>query len=252
MTKPKIVVVTGSSGPLGIEITKNFLAKRGYFVIGVDINDGWPPSQNAENFQFIKCDLQDSKLRSLLIKEIRAFGDVDILINNAAITSEFLKTGYAVEFWRQTDEAFSKALAVNLVAPFSLSRDLFSNSGSTMGKNIVNIISTYGLVGPNLSIYEDTNMNNSAGYAASKGGLAQLTRYLATVLAPNVRVNGVAPGGILRSQPQRFIEKYKTLTPLARMNSEGEVVAAIDFISSDKASYITGQILAVDGGWTAW
>ena len=191
-------------------------------------------------------------MRSLLIDKIKPFGEVEILINNAAITSEFLQAGYAVEFFKQTDETFSKALEVNLVAPFSLSRDLFLNSNSSTRRNIVNIISTYGLVGPNLSIYEGTRMNNSAGYAASKGGLAQLTRYLATVLAPNVRVNGIAPGGILRNQPQRFVENYERLTPLARMNSEKEVVDAIDFISSDKASYITGQILAVDGGWTAW
>ena len=95
-------------------------------------------------------------------------------------------------------------------------------------------------------------MGNPAAYAASKGGLLQLTRWLATTLAPDVRVNAVSPGGIFRGQPQAFVERYTSRTPLGRMASEHDLRGAIAYLASDLSSYVTGQNLAVDGGWGVW
>ena len=117
---------------------------------------------------------------------------------------------------------------------------------------IINIGSIYGTVGPDFSLYEGTSMANPAAYGASKGGLAQLTRYLATALAPLVRVNTISPGGIARGQPASFVERYRSRTPLGRMGAEEDLKGAVAFLASDAAAYVTGQNLLVDGGWSAW
>ncbi len=95
-------------------------------------------------------------------------------------------------------------------------------------------------------------MNNAAGYAASKGGLLQLMRYLSTLLAPRVRVNAISPGGVWRSQPEAFHERYRARTPLGRMATEEDLTGAVAYLASDLSTYVTGHNLVVDGGWTAW
>jgi NAD(P)-dependent dehydrogenase (short-subunit alcohol dehydrogenase family) len=95
-------------------------------------------------------------------------------------------------------------------------------------------------------------MGNPAAYGASKGGLAQLTRWLATTLAPDIRVNAMSPGGVLRNQPKAFVKRYADRTPLRRMATEGDFRGAIAFLASDLSQYVTGQVLRVDGGWGEW
>lgn len=95
-------------------------------------------------------------------------------------------------------------------------------------------------------------MANPVGYGVSKGGLLQLMRYLATMLAPRVRVNAIAPGGVWRNQPETFRSRYAARTPLERMASEEDLKGAIAYLASDLSAYVTGHNLVVDGGWTAW
>ena len=95
-------------------------------------------------------------------------------------------------------------------------------------------------------------MANPAGFGASKGGLLQLTRYLATTLAPRVRVNCISPGGVWRDQPSGFRERYESRTPLGRMATEEDIKGAVAYLASDLSAYVTGQNLVVDGGWTIW
>ena len=95
-------------------------------------------------------------------------------------------------------------------------------------------------------------MGNPAAYAASKGGLIQFTKWLATTLAPNIRVNSVSPGGVFRNQPDSFVRKYKEKTPLARMANNNDIKGVIAFLSSDLSQYITGQDIMLDGGWSIW
>jgi NAD(P)-dependent dehydrogenase (short-subunit alcohol dehydrogenase family) len=112
--------------------------------------------------------------------------------------------------------------------------------------------SIYGMVGPKWDLYEGTSMGNPAAYGASKGGLLQLTRYLATTMAPSVRVNMITPGGIFREQPQAFVHRYEAGVPLGRMASEEDLKGAVAYLASDLSAYMTGQNLVVDGGWTVW
>ena len=95
-------------------------------------------------------------------------------------------------------------------------------------------------------------MNNPAAYAASKGGLLQFTRWCATVLAPEIRVNAITPGGVFRNQDGSFVERYIEKTPLKRMAREEDFKGVVSFLASDLSAYVTGQNIAVDGGWGVW
>jgi NAD(P)-dependent dehydrogenase (short-subunit alcohol dehydrogenase family) len=118
--------------------------------------------------------------------------------------------------------------------------------------SVILLASIYGLVGPDPTLYADTGLANPAAYGVSKGGIIQLTRYLATVMAPRVRVNAIAPGGVWREQPDVFRERYEARTPLRRMAVEEDLKGAVAYLASDLSSYVTGHTLVVDGGWTAW
>ena len=112
--------------------------------------------------------------------------------------------------------------------------------------------STYGVVGPDMRLYDGTDMANPAGYAASKGGVIQLARHLATLLAPKIRVNAITPGGVSRGQPESFVRQYTARTPMGRMATENDLKGAVAYLASDMSAYVTGHNLVVDGGWTAW
>ena len=155
-------------------------------------------------------------------------------------------------FEQQTVAAWDSALRVNLTAAFVMAQEgrdalLASGHGS-----IILFASIYGLVGPDPALYAGTGLANPTAYGVSKGGLIQLTRYLATVMAPRVRVNAIAPGGVWRGQPRTFRERYEARTPLGRMAGEEDLKGAVAYLASDLSSYVTGHTLVVDGGWTAW
>ena len=94
-------------------------------------------------------------------------------------------------------------------------------------------------------------MGNPAGYSASKGGLIQLTSWLATTVSPDIRVNSISPGGVWRNQPSKFVERYESRTPLGRMATEEDFKGVVAYLASDLSAYVTGQNIVVDGGWTA-
>lgn len=180
------------------------------------------------------------------------FGRADILINNAAFVGDSTLRGWVVPFEEQRIDTWRRALEVNLTAAFHLSQ-LLSPMLKADGKgSIINVGSIYGVVGPDLRLYEGTAMGNPAAYAASKGGLVQMTRWLSSVLAPDVRVNCISPGGIARGQPAAFAERYVSRTPLRRMGTEEDFKGAVAFFASDLSAWVTGENLMVDGGWTVW
>ena len=118
--------------------------------------------------------------------------------------------------------------------------------------SIVNIASIYGIVGPDFSVYENTEMTMPAAYAAIKGGLINFTRYLASYAGKHkVRINCVSPGGIFDNQPASFVNSYEKKVPFGRMGTPADVAPAVAFLLSDESEYITGHNLVIDGGWTA-
>ena len=112
--------------------------------------------------------------------------------------------------------------------------------------------SIYGLVGPDFNVYNGTNMTMPAAYSAIKGGLNNLTRYLASYYGEfQVRVNTISPGGIFNNQEESFVNNYIEKVPMKRMGKPEDIVAAVFYLISDESNYITGQNLIIDGGWTA-
>ena len=202
---------------------------------------------------FIACDLESSKeidkVRPFIEKN---FNSLDVLINNAAFVGSSNLKGWATSLENQSLDTWRRAIEVNLTASFQLIQNTKTLLEKSSYASIINIGSIYGIYGPDLSIYENTNMNNPAAYSVSKAGLLQLTRWMSTVLAPKIRVNSISPGGIFRNQPEEFVNRYIQKTPLKRMGSENDIVGAVIYLSSNLSSWVTGQNIIVDGGWGVW
>src|SRR5205807_4434181 len=157
----------------------------------------------------LRADLEDeSETRAIPAQVLDRFGRIDILLNAAALVSARPLPGWTAPFEQQESDIWRRALEINLTAAFELIQACVPAIRASGHGSIVNIGSTYGLVGPDYRIYEGTAMGNAAAYAASKGGLLQLTRWLATTLAPEIRVNAITPGGVARGQAESFIRRY--------------------------------------------
>lgn len=177
---------------------------------------------------------------------------IDVLVNNAAFVGTSNLAGWTVPFEDQTVETWSRALEVNLTAPFEIIQGLIKPLRQSKTASIINISSIYGVMAPDWNIYEGTSMGNPAAYGVSKAGLIQLTKWMATSFAPDIRANCVSPGGLYRNQNITFVEKYLSKTPLGRMANESDVVNCVTFLASELSQYITGQNLIADGGFTIW
>lgn len=255
----RTVLITGAAGGLG-RIMAATLAELGADLILVDLPNTEIAGLTASltelfkvNIEFISCDLEHEVQRANLVSQVKERNNsLNVLINNAAFVGTSDLPGWSVPFEQQTVETWRRAFEVNLTAIFDLCQGLVPLLRLSEGANIINIASIYGLSGPDWSLYEGTSMSNPAAYSASKGGLLQFTRWLATTIAPSVRVNAISPGGILRGQPESFQQRYIAKTPLGRMATEDDFCGAVAFLASDMSRYMTGQNLVVDGGWGVW
>ena len=252
-------LITGACGGLG-RIFADTLAELGADLILVD--------QPNSDFQELNetlinqwgskienhfCDFENQSQRTELISTIMKSGQgLSILINNAAFVGSSDLTGWSVPFQEQSIDSWRRAIEVNLTAVFDLSKGLSPLLKESKTGSIVNIASIYGMYGPDWNLYQGTKLGNPAAYAASKGGLIQLTRWLATTISPEIRVNAISPGGIYRNQPAEFVKRYEAKTPLGRMASEDDFRGVITYLASDLSKYVTGEVINVDGGWGVW
>lgn len=240
MLKNKVIILTGGSGLLG-ESFANEIISEGGIVINVDITEG--------KGEFIYTDITDDlSIDNMLAEVIAKYGRIDGLINNA-----YPRTNdWGCKFEDIPIESWRRNVDMQMTGIFYLSQQLcdyiVTNDFSC---SIVNIASIYGVVGNDFTVYEGTELTSPAAYAFIKGGLVNFTKYMASYYGKKgIRVNTVSPGGIFNHQPEKFVKNYEKKVPLGRLGSPEDIAPAVSFLLSEKARYITGHNLVVDGGWT--
>lgn len=252
-------IVTGGAGHIGLAIDETLL-ELGASVLILDSDATASDKCVAELSDIYRdrtaavvCDLADEDATRAAVRNgIAQLEGLDILIHCAAYVGTTHAPGWAVPFEKQTVQAWDAAMKVNLTSAFAMAQEARPALAASGHASVIFISSIYGLVGPDMRLYENTSMANPAAYGVSKAGLLQLVRYLATTFAPQIRVNAITPGGVWREQPQSFVDQYVSRTPLGRMATEEDFKGAIAYLASDLSNYVTGQNLIVDGGWTAW
>jgi NAD(P)-dependent dehydrogenase (short-subunit alcohol dehydrogenase family) len=241
----KVALVTGSARGIGLATARRFLAE-GWAVVLLDIDGERLPQAAAElgqqdRVQAIVADVADAEAVSRAFRAVgERFGRLDALVNNAgtAVFKPILET---------TPAEWERVLAVNLTGPFLCTQAAAALMTPHGGGAVVNITSISGLRASTLRV----------AYGTSKAGLAHLTRQQAAELAEiGIRVNAVAPGPVDTAMAKAVHSPairadYHDAIPLNRYGLEEEIAEAVFFLCSDKASYITGQTLAVDGGFDA-
>lgn len=243
MLNGRIAIVTGASRGIGREIAKK-LAALGATVI-INYNGSAKQAEAVEKeigemggqARAMQCDVSDYDACGEFFKKVLAeFGRVDILVNNAGITKDGL-------FMAMSEEDFDRVLNVNLKGSFNCIRFAARPMMKQRYGRIVNMSSVVGIAGN----------AGQANYAASKAGIIGLTKSVAKELASRgVTANAIAPGLIETDMTDKLSDKVKAemlgQIPLKRLGQPADVAAAVAFLVSDEAAYITGQVLQVDGG----
>jgi NAD(P)-dependent dehydrogenase (short-subunit alcohol dehydrogenase family) len=191
---------------------------------------------------------EEQSIRRVVEQTVQMFGKLDILVN-----ATYSSVGKLVE--ELAGAEFDASLHVNVTGSFLLARE--ANRVMRPGASIVLFSSMYGQISPDPRIYHDPIKPNPIEYGVAKAALEQMVRYLAVAWAPrDIRVNAIAPGPFPHAHQQsEFPDWMKLLAakvPLGRIGRQEEVAGAILFLASDEASYVTGHVLNVNGGWTAW
>jgi NAD(P)-dependent dehydrogenase (short-subunit alcohol dehydrogenase family) len=243
----KVAIVTGASAGLGARFARVLDAAGARVVVAARREDRIRAlAGELRDAHAVPCDLSEEGAPGALVAATLAhFGRIDVLVNNAG-TSE------PTPALEETTAHFSATLRVNLIAPFELARDCAQAMIATdTGGAIVNVSSIWGLVG--------VGQIPEAGYASSKGGLISLTRELGAQWArKGVRVNALAPGWFrtemtdgLMFGDERAERWIRQRTPMGRGGEEDELDGALLFLCSDASTFVTGQVLCVDGGWVS-
>lgn len=241
--KDKIIIVTGGNGLLGRDIIDKIIAEGG-FCINVDINQ-----ESTADLSRIKCDItKESSVLECIKTVISKYNRIDGLVNNAYPRT----SDWGNKFEDINYQSWQQNIDWQLNSYFFFTQQVSKLMIKQKNGAIITMASVYGIVGPDFTVYNGTTMTMPAAYSAIKGGLVNFTRYLASYLGPNnIRVNAVSPGGIFDNQNSIFVENYNQKVPMRRMGLPEDISPAIVFLLSDEAKYITGQNIAIDGGWTS-
>jgi NAD(P)-dependent dehydrogenase (short-subunit alcohol dehydrogenase family) len=264
----RVAIVTGGVGLLGAEFCRT-LAEAGASVVVVDLNgsacQAVADSLTKSGYKAlaVPTDItQPDSVNALVEKTLSEFGRLDILVNSAGLDPKFdpdaVKKGitpgafedYPLDLW-------NSALNVNLTGLFLITQACVKQMIAQGKKgSIINICSTYGLNGPDQRIYIRDGERvafKPVYYTVTKAGVMGFTKYLAAYYAgTDIRVNALTPGGVFNNHEEYFVNNYSAKTILGRMANKDEMNGALLFLASDASSYMTGNNVVVDGGWTAW
>ena len=260
----RTAIVTGGAGLLGSEFCRT-LAKAGAAVAVLDLNLERAEAVAAEilgqgrSALAVGADVRSPEsLRDGVCRIAETLGEVDILVNSAARDPKFdpghLETGsYAFEDYPLPQ--WEEALKVNLTGTFLATQAVVPLMLRRGRGVVINICSTYGLVGPDQRIYQRPGVPSQfkpVHYSVTKAAVLGFTRYLAAYYAgKNIRVNALTPGGVFQDHDEEFVARYSARTILGRMAEAHEISAALLFLASDASSYMTGSNIVFDGGLTA-
>lgn len=252
----KVAIVAGGGGYFGEPICIGLMEQGARVVVAdIDIDRARRVAATAlEKFpdaEAYAVDLDAGNEESIkdVVKGCAArFGRLDILIN-----ATYLSIGKTVE--ELSAEEFDRSLHVNITGTFLLARE--AAQAMENGGAIVLFSSMYGQISPDPAIYDPPLIPNPIEYGTGKAGIDQMTRYLAVHWAKrNIRVNAIAPGpfphAFQQSAYPEWMKKLSAKNPMGRIGRQEEMAGAVVFLASNEASYITGHILNVDGGWTIW
>ncbi len=239
MVQGKVCVVTGGGRGIGKTIVETFASNGAAAVYALDISEDSLASLSGDSIHGEVVNVLDSaSIRTVVEKIIAAHGRIDVLVNNAGITRDAVIN-------KMDDEAWQAVIDVNLKGVFLMTREIGPRMMEHGSGSIVNISSVVGL---------DGNMGQT-NYAATKAGVIAMAKTWAKEFARKgaaVRANAVAPGFVntpmIETVPEKVIEGIKAKTPLKRLGEPQEIANLVLFLSSDLASYITGQVVRCDGG----
>lgn len=262
----QVAVITGGAGLLGKEYAR-VLSEAGAHVVVADIlgakaaDVAVQVSKNSDVKAVSHAtDVADpNSVSDLVSSTLNEFGRIDILVNNAALDPKF-DGGHQGEHTSNFENfPFSKwqdSLDVNVTGMFLCAQAVAQPMLAAGSGIIVNISSTYGLVGPDQRLYQregEPDQYKPVTYSVAKAAVLGLTRYLAAYFrGMGIRVNTLTPGGVYAGHDEEFTARYAEKTILNRMAKPEEISSALLFLVSSASSYMTGANLIVDGGWTAW
>lgn len=260
----KTAIVTGALGLLGKEFCKG-LAEFGANVVVVDLDE-----KKAEDFSKelsykykvkslgIKCDVsREEDVNNMVERVLEEYPKIDILHNNAATKTDDLE-GFFAPFEEYSLDNWRKVMSVNIDGMFLVAQKVGQHMEKGGGGSIIQTSSIYGLVAPDMRIYKgavylNKNINTPAVYTVSKAAVIGLTKYLAAYWGDKkIRVNTLILGGNESGQNETFVKNYSHKVPLGRMGYPDEMVGALIYLASDASSYVTGQSIVVDGGFSIW
>jgi NAD(P)-dependent dehydrogenase (short-subunit alcohol dehydrogenase family) len=264
----RVAVVTGGVGLLGAEFCRT-LAEAGAAVAVVDLNasasQGTADTLTKSGYKALAVPTDITKpdsVNAMVEKVLSEFGRLDILVNSAALDPKFdpdaMSKGITPGAFEDYPlEQWNAAMNVNLTGMFLVTQACVKPMIAQGRKgSIVNICSTYGLNGPDQRIYVKDGKRvafKPVYYTVTKAGVMGFTKYLAAYYAETeIRVNALTPGGVYNNHEEYFVKNYSAKTILGRMAKKDEMNGALLFLASDASSYMTGNNVVVDGGWTAW
>lgn len=264
----RLAVVTGGAGLLGAEFCRT-LAEAGAAVVVVDLNASASQAtavaltKSGYEVLAVPTDITNpASVNGLVEKVLSTFGRLDVLVNSAALDPKFdaeaMKKGITPGAFEDYPlDQWSAALGVNLTGMFLVTQACVRPMIEQGKKgSIINICSTYGLNGPDQRIYIKGGERvafKPVYYTVTKAGVMGFTKYLAAYYAETeIRVNALTPGGVFNNHEDYFVKNYSAKTILGRMAKKDEMNGALLFLASDASSYMTGNNVVVDGGWTAW
>jgi len=254
--KGKVIILTGAAGLLGREYA-DILAEAGADLVLVDIKP--PVDILKENYGTnpLPCQIDisnEKQVKEMCDEVIKRYGKIDILINNAI--QPHTKEKKIISLEETTLENWKSYIDVNLTGVFVCCKIIGSQMEKQGFGNIINISSIYGIVGVDQRIYEGMTFNSPLSYAATKGAVITMSKWLASYWRDKgIRVNCLSPGGVKSSKTyslsEKFVENYSYRTILGRMANEWDYRGAMLFLCSDASEYMTGSNLIIDGGWTS-